>query len=91
MPIGAMLMALMIGWELKPEFALKEIHNGNNAGWFTSFYTVCMKYLVPVIMAFVFVGQLESFFCNVPSVVRYLISLVVLVIFWVIAARNEKK
>ncbi len=91
MPVGAMLMALMIGWELKPEFTLKEIHSGNNATWFTSFYTVCIKYLVPVIMAFVFVGQLESFFCNVPSVVRYLISLVVLVVFWWIALRDEKK
>ena len=91
MPVGAMLMALMIGWELKPAFTLKEIHNGENSTWFAPFYSVCIKYLVPVIMAFVFVGQLESFFCNVPSVVRYLISAVVLVVFWVIAAREEKK
>ncbi|MDO4983138.1 MAG: sodium-dependent transporter [Eubacteriales bacterium] len=91
MPVGSMLMALMIGWELKPEFALKEIHNGNNTGWFTGFYTVCIKFLVPIIMAFVFVGQLQSFFASASNVVLYAISGVILVAFWIFAASGKKE
>ena len=91
MPVGSMLMALMIGWELKPQFALKEIHNGNNASWFTGFYTVCIKFLVPIIMAFVFVGQLQSFFASASNAVLYAISGVILVVFWIIAAMGGKK
>ena len=67
MPLGAMLMALMIGWELKPDFLLDEIHSGEKSKSFDVFYRVCMKWLVAPIMAFVLAGQMMDFFTKVNS------------------------
>lgn len=91
MPLGTMLMALMIGWERKPDFVLKEISSGCGSKWFAPFYKVCIRFLVPVIMAFVLAGQLQGFFKNASSNVIYIISGVVLVAFWIFAAVGNKK
>ena len=64
MPIGAMLMAIMIGWELKPDFVLKEMSNGADVKGYEKFFRICITYVVPVIMAFVLAGQMISFFGN---------------------------
>ncbi len=61
MPLGAMMMAIMIGWELKPSFFHDEIHSGYN-GRIDGFWSFCMKYLVPIAMFFILLVQLDSFF-----------------------------
>ncbi len=90
MPLGAMVMSLMIGWELKPQFMLDEIHNGESSKAFDTFYKVCIMFIVPVVMAFVLAGQLQSFFNKASSTLLYVISGVVLVVFWIIAAVGNK-
>ena len=96
MPLGAMLMALMVGWELKPAFFLDEIHNGANPGFFDKFYAVVVKFITPVIMAFVLAGQMIDFLkCEANAAyiqtVCYAIAGVLLVVFWVVAAVGNKK
>lgn len=92
MPVGAMLMALMIGGELKPKFTLDEIHNGCEAGWFDTFYKICITVIVPVVMAFVLAGQIITFFGAGATAFAYIFSLVLLVVFAVVAyVLKEKK
>lgn len=93
MPIGAMIMALLIGWELKPDFTLNELKNGATFGkGFEAFYAVCIKVVVPVIMCFVTIGQLNDFFGK--NVVNYVISIAILAFFFVFTLirglKNEK-
>ena len=90
MPLGAMLMSLMIGWELKPNYVLDEIHSGENSKFFDVFYKVCIMFVVPIVMAFVLAGQLQSFFNKANPNTMYIISGVLLVIFWIIAAVGNK-
>ncbi len=62
MPLGAMLMAIMIGWELKPQYTLDEISSGAKVGnLLTKFFTICIKFVVPVVMILVLLGQLNDF------------------------------
>ena len=95
MPLGAMIMALMVGWELKPALLLDEIHNGEHSAFFSAFYTICIKFICPVVMAFVLAGQLIDFFLC-PQTESYIPPLcsgvagVLLVIFWVVAATGKK-
>lgn len=90
MPLGAMLMSLMIGWELKPNYVLDEIHSGENSKFFDVFYKVCIMFVVPIVMAFVLAGQLQSFFNKANPNTMYIISGVLLVVFWIIAAVGNK-
>ena len=95
MPLGAMVMALMVGWELKPALLLDEIHNGERSAFFSAFYTICIKFICPVVMAFVLAGQLIDFFLcpQTESYIQplcYSVSGVLLVIFWVVAATGKK-
>ena len=89
MPLGAMLMALMIGWELKPDFLLDEIHSGEKSKSFDVFYRVCMKWLVAPIMAFVLSGQLIDFLPVNPNIL-YGVSFGLLVIFFVYTLIGRK-
>ena len=95
MPLGAMIMALMVGWELKPALLLDEIHNGERSAFFSAFYTICIKFICPVVMAFVLAGQLIDFFLcpQTESCIQplcYGVSAALLVIFWVVAATGKK-
>ncbi len=90
MPLGAMLMALMIGWEIKPKVVLDEIGHGNHSPGFAKFFTICVKFVVPIVMAFVLAGQMISYFGG-NSIVWYAISGVLLVGFWIYAAVGNKK
>ncbi len=89
MPLGAMLMALMVGWELKPDFMLNEIHSGEKSKFFDTFYRVCMKWLVAPIMAFVLAGQLIDFL-PVNQNILYGISFGLLVIFFIYTLIGHK-
>ena len=90
MPLGAMLMALMIGWEIKPKVVLDEIGHGNHSPGFAKFFTICVKFVVPIVMAFVLAGQMISYFGG-NSIVWYAISGILLVGFWIYAAVGNKK
>ena len=90
MPLGAMLMSLMIGWELKPNYVLDEIHSGENSKFFDVFYKVCIMFVAPIVMAFVLAGQLQSFFNKANPNTMYIISGVLLVLFWIVAAVGNK-
>lgn len=90
MPIGAMLMALMIGWELEPDYVLEEIRSGNSSKLFDGFYRVCMKWLVAPIMAFVLAGQMIDFFPVEPTVL-YCIAFGLLAVFFVYTLIGRKK
>ncbi|MBQ6403630.1 MAG: sodium-dependent transporter [Oscillospiraceae bacterium] len=61
MPLGAMLMACMIGWELKPSSFADEIKSGSNGGSM-GFWSFCIKYICPVVMFFIVLVQVSDFF-----------------------------
>ena len=90
MPLGAMLMGLMIGWELKNKPILDEISIGApNGKAFTGFYKVCIMIIVPIVMAFIFAGSIGDFFGNATA--GYVIALALLVIFFIIALLGGEK
>ena len=95
MPLGAMLMGLMVGGELKPKFILDEVHNGEKPGFFDTFYKICITVVAPVVMAFVLAGQMIDFFATadtkaVVAPVCYGISAALLVIFAIVAYTGKK-
>lgn len=61
MPIGALLMSIMVGWEIKPRTLLDEVHLGYS-GKFDLFYKICIKFITPVGMLLVLAGQVNDFF-----------------------------
>ena len=61
MPLGAMLMSIMVGWEIKPKSLYGEIDSGYN-GHIHGYYTFCIKYLCPVIMFFILLVQISTYF-----------------------------
>ena len=94
MPVGAMLMALMVGWELKPDFLLDEIHSGEKSKFFDGFYRVCVRWLVAPIMALVLAGQMMDFFTKVNSGVLYGIAfglLGVFIVYTLVGSKNKSE
>ena len=61
MPLGAMLMSCMIGWELKPKSFEDEIKSGSNGGSM-GFWSFCIKFVCPVVMFFIVLVQVSDFF-----------------------------
>ena len=63
MPLGALLMSLMIGWEIGPEVVKGECEAtpGHKMGSF-GFFKICIKVITPLIMLFILYGQIKSFF-----------------------------
>ena len=94
MPVGAMLMALMVGWELKPDFLLDEIHSGETSKFFDGFYRVCVRWLVAPIMALVLAGQMMDFFTKVDSGILYGIAfglLGVFIVYTLVGSKNKSE
>lgn len=98
MPLGAMLMALMVGWELKIDPVLEEIDIGSNKNpAFDFFYKACMKLITPIAMAFIFAGSVSGFFTQVTigrldsTAIGYIIAGVLLVVFFFVAISGSKK
>ena len=62
MPLGALLMSIMYGWELGPEVvhaeATCEGQKFGAYGWFK----ICIKYITPLAMLLVLYGQIKDFF-----------------------------
>ena len=63
MPLGALLMALMIGWEIGPEVVKNECEAtpGHKMGSF-GFFKICIKVITPLCMLFILYGQIKTFF-----------------------------
>ena len=61
MPLGALLMSIMVGWEIKPKALLDEIHSGASSK-IDSFFTFCVKFIVPLGMVLILLGQINDFF-----------------------------
>lgn len=61
MPIGALLMSLFIGYELGIDKFGEEIEIGGNKFKSKSFFSLCIKIIVPIAMLFILLGQLQSF------------------------------
>ena len=63
MPLGALLMSLMIGWEIGPEVVKDECEAtpGHKMGSY-GFFKICVKVITPLCMLFILYGQVASFF-----------------------------
>ena len=97
MPLGAMLMALMVGWELRVHPILDEIDIGSRkSASFDKFYTVCIKCITPVAMAFIFAGSISGFFTKAEigvltaEYIGYIIAAIVLFVFFIVANSGKK-
>ena len=86
----------MVGWEIKPDYILGEVHNGEHSKFFDVFFRICITFIVPIVMAFVLAGQMIDFFKSdanaaVVELVCYIISAALLVVFWVVALVGGRK
>ena len=62
MPLGALLMSIMIGWEVGPEMVKEECEQSGHAMGSYSFFKVCVKFITPLCMILILYGQLTDFF-----------------------------
>ena len=62
MPLGAMLMSLMIGWEIGPDVVKEECEASGHAMGGYGFFKVCVKFITPLCMILVLYGQIKEFF-----------------------------
>ena len=62
MPLGAMLMSLMIGWEIGPEVIKGEVEQSGHAMGSYGFFKFCIKYITPLCMILILYGQIKEFF-----------------------------
>ena len=62
MPLGALLMSLMIGWEIGPEVVREEAEQQGNKLVSYGFFKICVKVITPLCMLLILYGQLHSFF-----------------------------
>ena len=60
MPLGALLMSLMVAWEVKPKLVLDEVQIGSSAK-IDTFYKICIYIITPLGMLLVLLGQLNDF------------------------------
>ena len=86
-----MLMALMIGWELRVHPILDEIDTGSKkSAAFDAFYTLCVRFITPIAMALIFAGSISDFFKQATigtltsEWIGYIIAAIVLIIFWIV-------
>ena len=63
MPLGAMLMAVIIGWVLKSKTIKEEVEASPGVQMVAfKFWDICFKFIVPIAMILVLMGQLDDFF-----------------------------
>lgn len=61
MPLGALMMSIMVGWVIKPDTLLDELHiSGTNK--LDGFFKFCIKFAAPVGMLLILIGQIDTFF-----------------------------
>ncbi len=62
MPLGALFLAILIGWVWKIDFVIEEAEQCGNKFWGKGFFNLCYKFITPIGMLFVLYGQLTGFF-----------------------------
>lgn len=62
MPLGAMVMAFMIGWFWKIDMVVEECELSGHKFWGKTFFDICYKIITPIGMAFVLYAQVLSYF-----------------------------
>ena len=62
MPLGALLMSLMIGWEIGPEVVKDECEQSGHAMSGYGFFKICVKFITPLCMILILYGQIKEFF-----------------------------
>jgi NSS family neurotransmitter:Na+ symporter len=61
MPLGAFLTSIVFGW-IMPNYIDDEIEQCGFKFTMKPFWTFCMKFIVPVMMFLVLLGQISGFF-----------------------------
>ena len=62
MPLGALLMSLMFGWEVGPDVVKEECEASGHAMGSYGFFKICIKYITPLCMILILYGQIKEFF-----------------------------
>ena len=62
MPLGALLMSIMIGWEVGPEMVKEECEQSGHAMGSYGFFKICVKFITPLCMILILYGQIKEFF-----------------------------
>ena len=99
MPAGALIMSIMIGWELRTKPITDEIHHGaEQIHWLNRFMDICLKFIVPIAMAFILGGQIGDFFTMDAETqgqsvyyIGYCIGAVILLVSWLVAINSPKR
>ena len=61
MPLGALLMSLMIGWEVGPEMVKEECEQSGHAMGSYGFFKICVKFITPLCLILILYGQIKEF------------------------------
>ena len=61
MPLGALMMSIMVAYEIKPKTLLEELHISGTKK-IDTFFIFCIYTLAPLGMALILLGQLDYFF-----------------------------
>ncbi|MBR6738185.1 MAG: sodium-dependent transporter, partial [Oscillospiraceae bacterium] len=61
MPLAAMLTCIVVGWKIGMPWIDEEMEQEGNKFYCKKFFAVCVKYVTPVMMAFVFVALVTSY------------------------------
>ena len=94
MPLGALLMSVMLGWEIGSKTVLEEVHKSSSAKWIDGFLTFCLMVVVPLAMAFILGGQIGDYFSTAEHsmyTVGYIIGAAVVVVAWIVAFTSPKR
>ncbi len=62
MPLGVMLMSFCIAYEIKISTVKSEIELEGNKFRTEKFFTICIKFIVPIAMVLILAGQIDTFF-----------------------------
>jgi NSS family neurotransmitter:Na+ symporter len=62
MPLGSLIMVIIIGYKLGMDWMAEEIELEGNKMGAKGYWNFCYKVTAPIGMAFILVGQIDSFF-----------------------------
>lgn len=63
MPLGALVMSILVGWVIGPKVIRSEVSLEGNTmkDGLYSFFSICIRFVAPVAMAFILYGQVTTF------------------------------
>ncbi len=62
MPIGALATSILVGWVIKPKAIFEECEQEGNRFPVKTFFAIAIKFVVPIAMILILLGQLDTFF-----------------------------